>query len=80
MDDQEQAQLGPLIKRFFAERPPLGAVFRNRAERTAYIQGVANSEGRARQQMDHDMQQRAYDDCRRANGDNCHPPVTPAPR
>lgn len=80
MDDQEQALLGPLIKRFFAERPPLGAVFHDRAERTAYIQGVANSEGRARQQMDHDMQQRAYDDCRRGGGDNCHQPVTPAPR
>jgi len=77
---QEQAQLGPLIKRWYAERPPLGVVFHNAAERTAFIQNLAGSEARARQLAEHNMQQSDYNACRDAGGDNCHPPVTPAPR
>jgi len=77
---QVQAQLGPLIKRWFAERPPIGVVFHNAAERTAFIQNLSANEARGRQQAEHNMQQSEYDTCRRAGGDNCHPPTTPAPR
>lgn len=79
-DQEEQAMLGPLIKRMFVHGPPTGAVFRNKAERLAYVRAVASDDQRAAQQMWHDMQQREYDDCRRAGGQNCHMPVTPAPR
>jgi TPR repeat protein len=79
-DEQEQAQLGPLILRWVAERPPLGAVFHNAAERAAFIRNLAANEERGRQQAEHNMQQGQYDTCRSAGGDNCHPPTTPAPR
>jgi uncharacterized protein len=79
-DQEEQAMLGPLMKRMFPHAPPAGAVFRNKAERLAYVRAVASDDARAAQQMEHDMQQRRYDDCRRGGGQDCHMPVTPAPR
>jgi TPR repeat protein len=77
---REQAQLGPLILRWFAEHPPLGVVFHNNAERVAFISNVASGETRSRQQAVHDMQQGDYNACRARGGDDCHAPVTPAPR
>jgi TPR repeat protein len=79
-DEEEQAIMGPLIKRTYPRAPPTGAVFHNKAERLAYVRAVAADNSRLAQQLAHDTQVREYDDCRRAGRDSCHQPVTAAPK
>jgi uncharacterized protein len=79
-DADEQAMLGPLVKRFVLTPPPLGMVFHTKEQRLAYVRGQAYSEARQKQQMEYNMQKSAYDTCRNGGGADCHPPVTPPPR
>lgn len=57
--------------------PPLGHSFHSAAERVAYIRAVAQDEARRKAQMFWNMKKDKYDSCRRAGGDNCHPPGPP---
>ena len=79
-DADEQAMLGPLIKRYVLTAPPVGMVFHSKEERLAYVRGQAINEGRQKQLMEYNMQKRDYDDCKRGGGSDCRPPVTPPPR
>jgi TPR repeat protein len=79
-DEQEQAMLGPLIKRYVMTLPPVGRTFHNHAERFAYMQWQASDEARRKQKIEYDSEKRQYDDCRNSGGSDCHPPVIAPPR
>jgi hypothetical protein len=44
-DDEEQAIMGPMVKRMFPRQPPAGVVFHSKAERLAYVRSVAADNG-----------------------------------
>jgi uncharacterized protein len=79
-DEQEQAMLGPLIKRYVLTMPPVGRTFHSQAERLAYMQWQASDEARRKQKIEYDSERKQYDDCRNSGGSDCHQPVVAPPR
>ena len=78
-DDSERALLGPLMGRMFSIWPPYGATFHHLSERLAYVRWEAADEAHRKAVMNYTVQQRQYQDCKQAGGDNCHPPYAPWP-
>jgi len=75
---QEQAFVGIThMTPDFSE--PVGKVFRNSAERNAYLAGMRQNLNYQDQKLLYEIRVREYEDCRRAHKPDCHSPG-PAPK